>query len=582
MEMQDIYQEKMRLTKEQESCLEYQGDKTLMIKGYAGAGKSVVLLAYARKLQAGYEKGAKHKIGVFTFCNSLNTFTREILGLQEEEGPVTAVTLQAYIEKAYRTAGLPERKKCTDEERMKFMERALAIHKEKYGRHRFHDLDPKFWLEEISWMKDMNIGKEDRDVYLALPRTGRGGQVRMSAIDRITAFQIFLEYENVLCTEQKEEWVDHSLYLIRHPEKIPDSMKFDHVLMDEAQDLSFTQMKTATLFSRRSMVIAMDMNQRIFDKYWTPKMLGLDTCTKKLTRSMRCTGQIDALAESVRRKNDICLAEEDRSVHIMPETEGPLPQLVHLNTEEEEKKFVAGQIQAWREQEPKASVAVIVSKNEQRNKAALWLADYGIKSEILSKDSSFSLQSPGVKIISIHSAKGLEFRNVIIPWFVEGNFPYTYHPQDEEDQKHFLIKSRNLLYVAMTRARRSLVITYSGERGSRFIGEMDAECYRAKGRELPYHKEDELTEARVPELPPVIHAEEQKTEGEDLKGFFIRKGFEVEDQRDSQGFSWVIGRKKQIDTVIKEAGRLFGAYGRYSEGDKAINKRPGWFTRCKK
>ena len=42
----DLYNtehEKITLTKEQESCLNYAGDKTLLVKGIAGGGKSVVL-----------------------------------------------------------------------------------------------------------------------------------------------------------------------------------------------------------------------------------------------------------------------------------------------------------------------------------------------------------------------------------------------------------------------------------------------------------------------------------------------------------------------------------------------------------
>lgn len=51
----DLYNtehEKITLTKEQESCLNYAGDKTLLVKGIAGGGKSVVLQGFIKKLLA--------------------------------------------------------------------------------------------------------------------------------------------------------------------------------------------------------------------------------------------------------------------------------------------------------------------------------------------------------------------------------------------------------------------------------------------------------------------------------------------------------------------------------------------------
>ena len=45
----DVYHQEIELTSEQEACLKYTGNRTLMVKGYAGAGKSLVLMALAQK-----------------------------------------------------------------------------------------------------------------------------------------------------------------------------------------------------------------------------------------------------------------------------------------------------------------------------------------------------------------------------------------------------------------------------------------------------------------------------------------------------------------------------------------------------
>ena len=56
---------------------------------------------------------------------------------------------------------------------------------------------------------------------------------------------------------------------------------------------------------------------------------------------------------------------------------------------------------------------------------------------------------------TIHSAKGLEWHSVFIIWAVEGRFPALYNKEDDE-----LEEERRLMYVAATRAKESLFITY--------------------------------------------------------------------------------------------------------------------------
>lgn len=57
---------------------------------------------------------------------------------------------------------------------------------------------------------------------------------------------------------------------------------------------------------------------------------------------------------------------------------------------------------------------------------------------------------------TIHSAKGLEWHSVFIIWALEGRFPSYYNIDTEEE----LEEERRLLYVAATRAKENLFITY--------------------------------------------------------------------------------------------------------------------------
>jgi DNA helicase-2/ATP-dependent DNA helicase PcrA len=61
-----------------------------------------------------------------------------------------------------------------------------------------------------------------------------------------------------------------------------------------------------------------------------------------------------------------------------------------------------------------------------------------------------------VILSTIHSAKGLEWHSVFIIWALEGRFPSFYNINTEED----IEEERRLLYVAATRAKENLFISY--------------------------------------------------------------------------------------------------------------------------
>ena len=65
---------------------------------------------------------------------------------------------------------------------------------------------------------------------------------------------------------------------------------------------------------------------------------------------------------------------------------------------------------------------------------------------------------PGVKIITMHSSKGLEYENVFLPDINRGSMPNRKAISSEQTEEE-----RRLLYVAMTRAKKHLEILYYDE-----------------------------------------------------------------------------------------------------------------------
>lgn len=102
---------------------------------------------------------------------------------------------------------------------------------------------------------------------------------------------------------------------------------------------------------------------------------------------------------------------------------------------------------------------------------------------LLSKETGFAKNNKNanrVSLLTIHSAKGLEFKNVFLVGLEEGLFPHSRSLENKEE----LEEERRLAYVAITRTKENLFLTYTRQRlyfgarnynqVSRFIREIPA------------------------------------------------------------------------------------------------------------
>ena len=246
---------------------------------------------------------------------------------------------------------------------------------------------------------------------------------------------------------------------------IPESDKYDFVFVDEAQDLSLNKLKLAKMMAKVSVTISADFAQKIYKSGFTWKEAGIEIrgqASKKLHGTHRNTKQIAALANSLTKANTEMknFDEEDFTLPELPEREGKLPKLIYEHSHNQEREDVISLLKEIIEKKPKATIAIIARDINYINKVKSWLSSASIPFQHICNGEKYKVLEPGVKVVTYHSSKGLEFNYVILPFVDDGIIPYTRYVNDNDAdvEEDLLNEARNLMYVGMTRAKDMLYI----------------------------------------------------------------------------------------------------------------------------
>ncbi len=245
-------------------------------------------------------------------------------------------------------------------------------------------------------------------------------------------------------------------------EEIPGG-QYGAVLVDEGHDFQPHWLKLVVQMvdpQTRSLLVLYDDAQSIYRRgdAFSFSSVGIQARgrTTILRINYRNTQEILDLASKFAR--DLLTAEqadEDGIPLVVPETAGRVgaqPQLVELPDWREELSYMARHLQQlhdsgipWRE------MAVLYRRNKSADAIASALDEAAIPHEALAsrrKRSAFDANTETVKVLTMHSSKGLEFRAVAIPGI-------NRMPLKDEDPT----EEARVLYVGMTRAMDHLLIT---------------------------------------------------------------------------------------------------------------------------
>lgn len=261
--------------------------------------------------------------------------------------------------------------------------------------------------------------------------------------------------------------------------------RYQHIVVDEAQDLSSAHWKMLRAMvapAADDLFIAGDTHQRIYDRQVTLSTVGVNIRGRasRLTLSYRTTQEIlDKAAKVVERETYDDLDDGTDNLdgyHSL--LRGPTPDFVACADWTDEITKLADALKQWREEitrpaedrtvrDPSGTMAVCVADGDMAGRVAADLGiKHGITTAILTKEGP---QGDGeVHIGTMHRFKGLEYQKLAVIGASDGVLPRAsiaekYETSDPRRYKRELKKSRNQLFVAATRARDALRISWHGK-----------------------------------------------------------------------------------------------------------------------
>ncbi|MGD0469979.1 MAG: 3'-5' exonuclease [Terriglobales bacterium] len=314
------------------------------------------------------------------------------------------------------------------------------------------------------------------EAYRDVPRLGR--RVRLTEAHRRTLWGIF---EQVRSGLQQKGLITRAAMFNTLAALYADgaASPFDFIVVDESQDISIAQLRfLAAIGGNRpnGLFFAGDLGQRIFQQPFSWKAVGVDVRGRSTVLKIcyRTTHQIRSQAD---RLLDAELSDVDGNTEERKGTvsllNGPPPLIKVLPTTEAEIREVAewlkGLIAAGMQPD---EIAIFVRTREQIDRPKAAVQQAGLDSTVL--DSQIETVQGRVSIGTMHLAKGLEFRAVVVMACDDGVVPLQARIEtvsDESDLEDVYNTERHLLYVACTRSRDQLLVT-STEPPSEFLDDM--------------------------------------------------------------------------------------------------------------
>ncbi|MFH1969509.1 MAG: UvrD-helicase domain-containing protein [Verrucomicrobiota bacterium] len=427
------------------------------VSGSAGTGKTIVALHRAVRLARTHPE-SRVLLTTFsdTLANALHTKLKRLVGSEPRLAErIDVYSLNALGLRLYKSICGPVNLASSNTLRELLGEASKVVGGHKFSLH--------FLLTE--WDQVVDAWQLDTwESYRDVARLGR--KTRLPEAQRVVLWAIFertrgrLKELGLMTQAAVFTALASSLARSKNP-------PFDFVVVDEAQDVSVSQLRFLAALGgdrQNALFFAGDLGQRIFQQPFSWKSLGVDIRgrSRTLRVNYRTSHQIRVQADRLLGPEimDVDGNTEDRSDTVSV-FNGPPPVIRVLPTENEEIKSVG----TWLAEQTKIGVlphefGVFVRSIKQFERAQAAVKESGLPFKIL--DEHVETASGYVSISTMHLAKGLEFRAVVVMACDDEVIPLQERIEtvgDDADLQEIYDTERHLLYVACTRARDHLLVT---------------------------------------------------------------------------------------------------------------------------
>ncbi len=344
---------------------------------------------------------------------------------------------------------------CDPDLRCLLIREAVSQVAQRSKKSKFFDRPLKFFQDEITWI--LSHGIETEEQYKAVTRVGRVG-TNLARKLRGTMFDIRNEYLDLRSQNGKMyDWDDIAYHV--HQEFLQDDRPrhYRHIIIDEGQDFSPEMIRSlaSAIPEDGSLTFFGDVAQQIYGQRTSWRSAGLTVPqTWEFKENYRNTKQIARLGLEI-SKMPYFVGIADIVEPTFPRADGQLPTLVECDSREKQLTVAA----SVAEDSGTTKSVAILFKNRQQEK----LISIKLPSNAKRLDGNMSSWSDGPRIYygTFHSAKGLEFDLVILPFLEKDNLPDSEHVSSH-GEADALIRDGRLIYVAVTRAKTELLLLHTG------------------------------------------------------------------------------------------------------------------------
>jgi hypothetical protein len=438
------------------------------VRGGPGTGKTVVALHRARVL-ARRRVEAPDKVLLTTFLSTLPKVWTSLMGLLDEAA-LQRLDIRNIDQLARELVAADARGSLTILDaatRTKVAERLLTRH----GLAKAMASNAQLLLDEFDAFI-AGRGVESLDDYLALRR--RGGGSGLGRADREQVFAAFTEYRADLVKRKAYDWPHIRLKALELAGSGA-GPRYDGVIIDEAQDLSAVGMRLLLALDKsenhRHLLIVGDGQQSIYPGGFGLREVDVDIVgrSRVLTANWRNTWSVWTAARAVMEGQEYDDLDED--VGLRPTGDEPEPLIVGdpaelhvLRSPAEELELLAELVkERIANGVDPGDVAVLVEVKRKGDDVIRSLNLAGVPTHRL--DRYEGDHADGVLVGTFNRAKGLEFKEVLIPGLASAEWPSRWFlpPDLDGDQRaeRMAVQLRTL-FVGMSRARDRLVLLTGG------------------------------------------------------------------------------------------------------------------------